>query len=80
MVLRISPPSCFDFSKPKSWEGWITRFERYCSVAGLRDADGAATKKLYTLLYLLGEKADDVVRSFSLTAEEAGNYTVVKEK
>jgi len=80
MALQISPPSCFDFSKSESWEGWYTRFERYCSEAGLRDADDAATKKLDTLLYLLGEKADDVVRSFSLTSEEVGNYTVVKEK
>jgi len=46
----------------------------------LRDADDAATKKLAMLLYLLGEKADDIVRSFSLTAEEAGNYTVFKDK
>jgi len=66
MALQISPPSCFDFSKPESWEspgegwilspreGWITRFERYCSVAGLRNVEDATAKKLDTLLYLLG--------------------------
>jgi len=51
----IATQLCFDFSEPESWEVWITRFERYCSVAGWRDADDAATKKLDALLYLLVE-------------------------
>jgi len=47
MALQISPLSCVSI--------FLRRFERYCSVAGWRDADDAATKKLDALLYLLVE-------------------------
>jgi len=68
MDLHILPPSCFDFSKPKSWEGCIARFERFCSIAGLRNTKDATTKKSDTLLNLLSCKVNGVVRSFSLAA------------
>ena len=58
----------FDISKPESWQGWITRFEGYCSIAGLRDAENVATKKLNTLLHLLGEKTF-VTQPFSVAAK-----------
>jgi len=64
MALHILLPSCFDFSKRKSWEGCIARF---CSIAGLCNTKDATTKKSDTLLYLLSWKVNGIVRSFSLT-------------
>ena len=31
----IAPPDPFNFRQPESWSTWITRFERYMSVADL---------------------------------------------
>jgi len=80
MALHILLPSCFDFSKPKTWEGCIARFEHFCSIAGLRNTKDATTNKSDTFLYPFSWKVNDVVRSFSLTVSEVGNYTVIKEK
>lgn len=33
-----------------------------------------------TLIYLMGEEADDIVMSFGLTTEKARQYNVVKGK
>ena len=76
-TLTLQPPAPFDFSKPDEWPKWIKRFEQY-RVAGLsKDAD---IRQIGTLLYCLGEEADDVLSSTNISEEEKTNYSKVLEK
>ena len=69
-------PVLENFSKPEQWPKWIRRFERF------RQASNLATKseenQVNTLVYSMGDKADDIFQSFGLTEEEAKNYATVK--
>ena len=47
-------------------------------MTGLDQKDGES--QVNTLIYSMGEEADDIVMSFGLTAEEAKQYNVVKGK
>ena len=70
-------PEKFNF-KPEEWSRWIKRFERFRKATGLDQKNGES--QVNTLIYSMGEEADDIVMSFGLTAEEAKQYNVVKGK
>ena len=53
-------------------------FRTIRKVTGLDQKDGES--QVNTLIYSMGEEADDIVMSFGLTAEEAKQYNVVKGK
>ena len=72
---QAQPPEKFNF-KPEEWSRWIKRFERFRKVTGLNQKDGES--QVNTLIYSMGEEAEDIVMSFGLTAEEAKQYNVVK--
>ena len=65
---QVPPPEKFNF-KPEEWSLWIKRFERFRKATGLDRKDGES--QVNTLIYSMGEEADDIVMSFGLTAEEA---------
>ena len=70
-------PALQKFSfKPEEWPRWIRRFERF------RQASGLATKteenQVNTLVYSMGEKADDILQTFNLP--DAKKYKTVKDK
>ena len=75
---QVSPPEQFDFSRPEEWAKWIRRFERFRHASGLTDKD--ETVQVHTLIYSMGDAADDILKSFHLTEEEMKTYDTVKDK
>lgn len=75
---QVSPPEQFTFSRPHEWPKWIRRFERFRSASGL-DSKGEEVQ-VNTLIYTMGDEADDILRSFSLSEEEKKVYATVKGK
>ena len=75
---RIPAVENFDFAKPEEWPRWLRHFERF------RQASGLATKtqevQVSTLIYSMGDKAEDLLESFNLTDEDAKDYDKVKSK
>ena len=66
----ITPPETFDFTKPQDWERWIKRFNRFRMVSGLRKTGDE--NRVNSLLYCMGEKADDVLEGLNVT--DHNNY------
>ena len=62
--LTITPPEQFHFSRPDDWPKWIHRFDRF------REASKLAAKseecQVNTLIYTMGDKADDILALFEL--------------
>ena len=77
-AFRVSPPEAFEFSKPDSWPKWIRRFERFRQASGL-DTKGQESQ-VNTLIYTMGDKADDILSSFGLSDDDQKKYSVVKDK
>lgn len=75
---QVAPPESFTFSLPQEWLKWICRFERFRSAAGLDQKEEAV--QVNTLIYTMGDEADDILRSFKLSEEDKNKYSVVKDK
>ena len=75
---QVSPPEQFNFSHPAEWPKWARRFERFRRASGLAEKDEEA--QVNTLLYSMGDEADDILRSFRLSEEDAKSYDTVKSK
>ena len=67
-----------NFGKPEEWPRWIKRFERFRQASEL--ATKSEERQVNTLVYSMGDKAEDILRSFNLTADDAKSYATVKEK
>ena len=78
MALQLSPPGPFNFKSPDSWAKWKRRFQQYRSASGLTDA--AETRQVSTLLYCLGEEAEDILCSTGITVTEREVYETVVNK
>ena len=57
----LQPPLPFRFDYPEEWPKWRRRFEQFCIASGLSKED--EERQVSTLLYCLGEDADDVLTS-----------------
>ena len=77
-TLCSKPPENFDFAKPDQWSKWKKCFEQFASASGL-DKDQEA-RRISTLLYCLGEEADDVLSSTNITSDDRKKYDSVVEK
>ena len=75
---RVAPPEAFNFRRPEEWTRWKRRFDRYRSVSGLNTKDDAA--QINTLIYCMGDDAEDILVSFSLSEEDAKKYGTVEKK
>ena len=75
---RIPAVEKFDFAKPEEWSRWIRRFERFRQASDL--ASKSEEVQVSTLVYSLGDKAEDILTLFNLEAEELKKYETVKEK
>ena len=71
-------PTPFDFTHPEDWVRWIKRFERYREATGLDKKEGPT--QVSTLVYAMGEKAEDVLTLLALSGEEMKSYSEVKVK
>ena len=75
---QIQPPENFTFTKPEEWPKWIKRFERFRIVSGLNKKD--ETIQVNTLVYAMGNEAEDIFHSFGLGEEDAKKYEKVSDK
>ena len=75
---QVSPPEQFHFGHPEEWLKWIRRFERFRKASGLEEK--AEEAQVNTLIYTMGDDADDIVRSFRLSEEDSTKYSVVRAK
>ena len=74
---QIATPEHFSFTHPEEWPKWIRRFERFRQASGL--VDKSEESQVNTLIYTMGDEADDILSSFHLTEEEMGKYSAVKK-
>ena len=75
---QVSPPEQFNFSRPEEWPKWARRFERFRKASGLEEKEDEV--QVNTLIYAMGDDADDILRSFRLSAADSKNYDTVKAK
>ena len=75
---QVAAPESFIFSHPAEWSKWIRRFERFRVVSGIDQQSEEA--QMNTMIYSMGNQADDTLRSFRLTDEDAKKYKVVEDK
>ena len=76
--LRLQPPEPFDFKKPDEWPRWSKRFEQFRVASGLNSEDDH--RQVCTLLYCLGNEAEDVLRSTNISEEDRKKYKEVRAK
>ena len=77
-TFQVPPPEPFDFTRPEGWQKWFRRFERFRTASGL-DAKGEEVQ-VNTLIYAMGEEAEDILRSFALSEEDKKKYQPVTAK
>ena len=75
---QVSPPERFNFSRPEEWPKWARRFERFQKASGLEEKEDEV--QVNTLIYAMGDDADDILRSFRLSVADINNYDTVKAK
>ncbi len=63
---QVPPPEAFDFERPSDWPKWRRRFERFKNASGL--VEQPDEKKIDTLIYVMGTKADDIFSTFKFRA------------
>ena len=78
MSVPLRPPEKFDFKRPNEWVRWKRRFEEFLSASGLDKEDDA--RKVSTLLYCLGDEADDVLTSTNISDADRKKYDSVMGK
>ena len=77
-TFQISPPQSFNFARPDEWPRWICRFERFQEVSGLKSKELA--NQVNTLMYCMGDEADDILSSLGLSDNNKKSYDTVKTK
>ena len=75
---QVTPPQTFKFSTPGDWPKWSQRFERFRNASGLNEK--GEESQINTLIYCMGDEANDILRSFGLSKEDKKKYDVVKGK
>ena len=64
-TFQVATPEPFCFARDEEWPKWIRLFEHFRIASGLvsREEEPPVT----TLIYAMGDQADDILRSFALT-------------
>src|SRR5436190_12695857 len=71
-AFSFTPPAPFDFTIPELWDRWLKRFERFRLESGLKEQ--SEEKQVTTLIYCLGEEAEDIISAFKLNETEKTSY------
>jgi len=74
----LQTPASFTFNSPDEWPKWKRRFEQYRVASGLDKEEDE--RQVSTLLYCLGEEADDVLTSTNITDESRKKFEDVIQK
>ena len=77
-TVRLQPPEPFDFKSPDNWLKWQRRFLQYRDASGLSEESQA--RQVSTLLYCLGEEANDVLTSTNISEEDKKQFTKVMDQ
>ena len=72
-TMNLQPPAPFCFHKTDKWPKWKRRFERQAS--GL--ADKGDERQVSTLLYCLGDDAEEILDTTRITSEDKKKYSKV---
>ena len=75
---RVQLPEKFDFSRQEEWPKWSRRFERFRKASGLVKEEEES--QINTLIYAMGDQADDILNSFNLTTTQLKQYHTVKTR
>ena len=73
--VRLQPPFSFDFKDPDSWPRWKRRFEQFRLASGL--STEGDPKQVSTLLYCMGEDAEETLSSTNISEENQKKYDAV---
>ena len=74
---QMPPPKNFNFSKLEEWLKWFWRFQQFRQASGLNDK--SSENQVNTLVYTMGDVADDILSSFDLSDDEKKNYDTIVE-
>ncbi|XP_077485361.1 uncharacterized protein LOC144095537 [Amblyomma americanum] len=74
----IKPPQPFYFHNAADWPSWIEEFEDYSFASGLSEKKEEI--QVRTLLYTMGRKAREILRSLAVKDEDLKTFKVVKAK
>ena len=73
MVLyQIPPPKNFSFFKPEQWLKWFHQFQQFHQASDLTDK--SSENQVNTLVYTMGDAANDIVSPFGITDDDKKNY------
>jgi uncharacterized protein (DUF427 family) len=72
--MEIPCPERFDYDAEK-WPAWKARFTRFRSATDLCAKSDA--RQISTLIYCMGDKAEDIFKSLQLSTEDADKYDKV---
>ena len=76
--VRLQPPEPFNFKSPDEWPRWRRRFLQFRDASGL--GDEGQQKQVSTLLYCMGESAEDVLTSMDISADDRKRFESVIAK
>ena len=74
---QVQPPEEFSFRADK-WQEWIARFERFRQVSELSLKPDVY--QVNVLLYMLGSKAEELVKSLALSDDDMKSFSTVRDK
>ena len=78
MTVQLKPPSPFPFHRPDEWQRWRRRFEQFRVASGL--SAESQQRQVSTLLYTMGEEAEDTLMSTKISDDEKKDYAKVVAK
>ena len=73
--LHLDPPASFDFTRPDEWPRWKRRFQQFQSASGL--SSESEERQISTLLYCMGETAEDTLSSTGISSEGKKKFNVM---
>ena len=76
--VRLQPPASFNIKSPDDWPRWRRRFQQFREASGL--ATDGDTKQVSTLLYCMGETAEDVLTSTDISEDDKRKFDSVIAK
>ena len=75
---EVLPPEPFNFQCPNDWTKWKRHFDHYLAVSGLQGKNEEL--QISSLIYCMGDEAEDILATFELTDEDAKKYETVATK
>jgi len=74
-TINLQPPIAFSFAKSEEWPKWKRHFEQYCEASGL--VEKGELRQVSTLLYCLGEEAEEVLDTTCISEDDRKKYQKV---